>query len=49
MTEQIPATMRAVQFARYGASEVLELRPISVPPLGPGAVPVRAPASGLNP
>ena len=41
--------MRAVQFDRYGNSDVLEVRTIPVPGPGRDEVLVRVHASGLNP
>ena len=41
--------MRAVQFDRYGGSEVLEVRTVPVPGPGRDEVLVRVHASGLNP
>ncbi|HEX5831591.1 MAG TPA: NAD(P)-dependent alcohol dehydrogenase, partial [Gemmatimonadaceae bacterium] len=41
--------MRAVQFDRYGASDVLTLRTVPVPSPGPDDELVRVHASGLNP
>jgi NADPH:quinone reductase-like Zn-dependent oxidoreductase len=43
------ATMRAVEYDRYGGPEVLEIRSRPVPEPGPGQVLVRVLASGLNP
>jgi len=45
---QTAATMRAVQFDRYGAAAVLELRRIPTPTPAPDEVLVRVHASGLN-
>jgi NADPH:quinone reductase-like Zn-dependent oxidoreductase len=44
-----PATMRAVQFDRYGPPAVMEIRTVAVPAPGPDEVLVRVHASGLNP
>jgi NADPH:quinone reductase-like Zn-dependent oxidoreductase len=44
----MPSMMRAVQFDRFGGSEVLEVRTVSVPSPGHGEVLVRVHASGLN-
>jgi NADPH:quinone reductase-like Zn-dependent oxidoreductase len=41
--------MRAVQFDRYGGSDVLQVRQVPVPRPRPGEVLVRVHASGLNP
>jgi len=44
-----PPTMRAVQFDRYGASDVMDVRTIPVPTPGRDQVLIRVHASGLNP
>ena len=49
MSPPVPAAMRAVQFDRYGGSEVLEVRTVPVPRPGRAEVLVRVHASGLNP
>jgi NADPH:quinone reductase-like Zn-dependent oxidoreductase len=41
--------MRAVQFDRYGGSELLQVRTVPVPSPGPNEMLVRVHASGLNP
>lgn len=49
MPPRVPETMRAVQFDRYGGSDLLEVRTIPVPGPGRDDVLVRVHASGLNP
>ena len=49
MPPPVPVAMRAVQFDRYGGSEVLEVRTIPVPGPGRDEVLVRVHASSLNP
>jgi NADPH:quinone reductase-like Zn-dependent oxidoreductase len=49
MPPQVPEAMRAVQFDRYGGSDMLEVRTIPVPGPGRDEVLVRVHASGLNP
>ncbi|MEM8997758.1 MAG: NAD(P)-dependent alcohol dehydrogenase [Acidobacteriota bacterium] len=41
--------MKAVQFSRYGGSDVLELVDIPVPRPGPGQVTIRSRAASINP
>jgi NADPH:quinone reductase-like Zn-dependent oxidoreductase len=46
---QLPGTMRALRFARYGGPEVLELVKVPVPRPAAGEVLVHVRAAGLNP
>ena len=51
MTHSIirPARTRAVRFDRYGGREVLAVREVDLPALGPGEVIVEVRAAGINP
>jgi NADPH:quinone reductase len=44
-----PARTRAVRFDRYGGPDVLTVRDIDIPELGPGEVLVEVRAAGINP
>jgi NADPH:quinone reductase len=44
-----PARTRAVRFDRYGGRDVLTVRELDVPELGPGEVLVEVRAAGINP
>ncbi|MEM7275081.1 MAG: NAD(P)-dependent alcohol dehydrogenase, partial [Actinomycetota bacterium] len=46
---EVPATMRAVQRARYGGAEVLEVTEVEVPPVESGTVLVEVEAASVNP
>nr|WP_306418755.1 NADP-dependent oxidoreductase [Arthrobacter psychrolactophilus] len=43
------ATMKAMTYAQYGGTEVLELSQRPTPKVGPGAVLIRVKAAGVNP
>lgn len=48
MNNEMQPTMRAVAMERFGGAEVLELRDVPVPEVGPGEVLIRVQAAGVG-